>query len=221
MKKLLLATTAALAFLATAGPSSADVILDPHLSGTGDNVVFDSLSGSVAVGRFNGQHQGLVDFTDLSGNPLFTGASNGNDIKIANTNDLQVQVFANDGTTVLPTQTQVFSLKGTGDVTAFLFANDKFGNAEAAQTFDLGVISPNAQSGFTFTAINGEVMTRMVLLDTGGTISDYEHYRIDVASSVAVPGPIVGAGLPGVVAGCMTLLGLGRWRRKRSGLVAA
>jgi len=31
-----------------------------------------------------------------------------------------------------------------------------------------------------------------------------------------VPGPIVGAGLPGLVAGCMALLGLGRFRRRSS-----
>jgi hypothetical protein len=36
----------------------------------------------------------------------------------------------------------------------------------------------------------------------------------------AVPGPIVGAGVPGLVTGCLTLLGLGRWRRKRNQLVA-
>jgi hypothetical protein len=32
----------------------------------------------------------------------------------------------------------------------------------------------------------------------------------------AVPGPIVGAGIPGVLAGCLGLVGLGRWRRRRS-----
>jgi hypothetical protein len=86
--------------------------------------------------------------------------------------------------------------------------------AEAVQTFDLGTIDPNAQSGFTFQAINGEVMTRMVLVDSGGNIADYEHYRIDVAAA-AVPGPIVGAGLPGLVAAAMGLFGMNFWRRKR------
>jgi hypothetical protein len=181
----------AVALLVLGSTARADVVLDPHLSGTGDNVVFDSITGSVAVATFNGTHQGFVDFTDLSGNSLFTGAQNGNDIKISNTNDLSVQVFNNDGS-LLGTTTQVFSLKGTGDVIASIFAVDSFGTAEAAQIFDLGTISPSAQSGFTFTAINGEVMTRMVLLDTSGVINDYEHYRIDTAA-VGVPGPIAGS----------------------------
>jgi hypothetical protein len=178
-------------------------------------VVFESLLGNLAVGRFNGQHQGLVDFTDLSGNALFTGAANGNDIKIANTSDLQVQVFANNGTTVLPTATDVFSLKGTGDVTAFVTANEANGTTKLF-TFDLGVIDPNAQSGFTLSAINGETINKFALVDVGGVISDFEHYRIDVAASVAVPGPIVGAGLPGLVAACCGLLGFNRFRRRRT-----
>ena len=205
MRLRCLVALAALAAMFAACDARADVILDPHLSGTGDNVVFESLNGSVAVGSFNGQHQGLVDFTDLSGNSGFTGAANGNDIKIANTSDLQVVVFQNDGTTVLDTSTQVFSLKGTGDVTAFVQATD------GLFKFDLGTIDPSAQSGFTLTAVNGEVMSKLTLLDNGGVISDYEHYRIDVAPA-AVPGPIVGAGLPGMISGALALLALCRRR---------
>ena len=37
-----------------------------------------------------------------------------------------------------------------------------------------------------------------------------------VPTPVAVPGPILGAGLPGIVAGCLTLLGLARHRRKQT-----
>jgi hypothetical protein len=196
MRKLLLATTA---LLALSGMANADVVLTDKLSGTGDNVIFDSLVGNLAVGSFNGQHTGFVDFTDLSGNPLFTGAQNGNDIKISNTNNLQVQVF-DSSLNAFGTTTQVFSLKGTGDVTAFMFAVDANGVAEAAQVFDLGVIDPNAQSGFTFQAINGEVMTRMVLLDTGGSINDYEHYRIDAA-------PLPVAAVPEMGTWGMMLLG--------------
>ena len=209
MKRVLLATAA---MLALAMPATADVMLDPHLSGTGDNVIFDSVSGNTAFGSFNGQHQGFAEFIDLSGNPGFTGAANGNDIKISDTSDLFIQVLDITKTMVLGTATQVFSLKGTGDVTAFVQATD------GLFTFDLGVIDPNAQSGFTLTAFNGEVMTSLTLVDNTGVISDYEHYRIDVAS---VPGPIVGAGLPGLISACVGLFGLNRWRRKRNGLVTA
>ena len=204
MKRVLLATAA---MLALAMPATADVMLDPHLSGTGDNVIFDSVSGNTAFGSFNGQHQGLAEFIDLSGNPGFTAASNGNDIKISDTSDLFIQVLDITKTMVLGTATQVFSLKGTGDVTAFVQATD------GLFTFDLGVIDPSAQSGFTLTAFNGEVMTSLTLVDNTGVISDYEHYRIDVAS---VPGPIVGAGLPGLISACLGMFGLNRWRRKRN-----
>jgi len=213
MKRLLFAS-AALACIWATGQAKADVILDFNGSGTGDNVVFQSFSGSTAIGSFNGQHSGIVDFIDLSGNIAFTGAASGNDIKIANTSDLFVQVFNTAGTMVLPTQTQVFSLKGDGSVTAFIQADDAFGNPEAIKTFTLGAIDPNAQSFFTFTAVNGEVMTAMTLLDSGGNIADYEHYRIDVAAPV--PGPIVGAGLPGLLFAAMGLWGFQRRRRVRN-----
>jgi len=218
MKKLLLAASM---LTALALPAQADVVLDTKLSGTGDNVVFNRLTPNLVIGSFNGQHTGFVFFRDLSLNPNFVGAQNGNDIKIANTTNLGFSVFQNINETVqLYTSTDVFSLKGTGSVTAFVTAVDQFGNVEPIKTFSLGTIDANAQSGFTFSAINGELIQNIRLLDVGGNITDFEHYRIDVGTprTVGVPAPIVGAGLPGLVAACFGMFGLRTWRRRRHGL---
>jgi hypothetical protein len=213
MRRYLLAT-AALMLLATA-PARADVMLSNSLSGTGDNVVFDSLLGHVAIGSFNGQHTGVVDFTDLSNSSTFVGAANGNDIKIANTSDLLVQAFTGQGGTTLNTLTDVFSLKGSGFVTATVTAVTSTGVLEAPKVFTLGPIDLNAQSGFTLTAINGEQIVKFEVSDIGGTITDFEHYRIDVAGPlVAVPGPVAGAGLPGLILGGLGLWSLSRRRRR-------
>lgn len=217
MKKI---TAAAVLLACTAlatMPAQADVVLDTKLSGTGDNVVFNQLTPNLVIGSFNGQHTGFVFFRDLSLDPNFVGAQNGNDIKIANTTNLGFSVFQNiNETAQLYTLTDVFSLKGTGDVTAFVTAVDAFGNVEPIKTFSLGTIDPNAQSGFTFSAINGELIQNIRLLDVGGNITDFEHYRIDVGTLAAVPGPVVGAGIPGLIAACFGMFGLRTWRRRKA-----
>jgi hypothetical protein len=220
MRKLLLVTTA-LIVLGAGIPANADVIIDPHLSGTGDNVIFNALTTNLVIGAFNGQHQGLVDFSCLAGCVGFTGAQNGNDLKINDFQTMKVQVFNTTGTAVLPTATDVFSITGTGDVTVFATANESDGTQKLF-TFDLlalfGPLGPG-QNGFTLTAINNENIDSFRIVDVGGTITDFEHYRIDVASPlVAVPGPIVGAGLPGILLGAMGLFGMNFWRRWRNTL---
>lgn len=185
MKKLLATTALGLAMLAS--PAVADVTILNQLSGTGDNVVFDSFNGSnLAVGSFNGQHQGLVDFTCLATCAGFLGAANGNDIKIVNFSDLKVQVFDTGGSNVLATATDVFSVKGTGNLTVFVTANES-GGGQSLFTFNEGALG-SGQNGFTLTAINGETIDSFRVVDVGGTITDFEHYRIDVAAS-AVPEP--------------------------------
>ena len=220
MKTLLLIVAS---LLALALPAKADVIVQDKLSGTGDNVIFDSaILGSLVIGSFNGQHQGLVDFTCLGGCTNYTGAQNGNDIKITadGLTNMQIQVFNTTGLSVLPTATDVFSITGTGDVKVGVTANESGGGTKLF-TFDLlslfGPLGPG-QNGFTLTAINNESINKFTLLDVGGTITDFEHYRIDVAGPLAVPGPTIGAGIPGLAFAALGMLWFGRNRKQRDAL---
>ena len=62
MKRLLLS---AVALLALSGAASADIVLENKLSGTGDNVVFNSITADTALATLNGQHNEVVRFQDL------------------------------------------------------------------------------------------------------------------------------------------------------------
>ena len=42
------------------------------------------------------------------------------------------------------------------------------------------------------------------------------HVRYEYTPAAPVPGPVVGAGIPGLIAGCFTLLGLARRRRRQA-----
>jgi hypothetical protein len=213
MRRLLLATTA---LLALAIPAKADIIIDTNgQGGTGDNVIFNSIaSTNLVLGTLNGQHDEIVRFRDLSGNGNFTGSAgqNGNDIKIFNTSDLDISVYDSTNTTQLGITREIFSLKGDGNVFFHLTALESDGSFKI---FNFGgyALGPG-QSGFDFQAINGERIWDFDVVNVGGTISDFEHYRIDV-QPFAVPGPTVGEGLPGLLLACVALYGFNRYRRNR------
>jgi hypothetical protein len=211
MRRLLVAA-AMLCACATA--TRADIILDTTgIGGTGVNVTFESVASSnLILGRLNGQNNEVVRFRDLSGNGAFTGAANGNDIKIFNTSDLDISVFNSLNLTQLGVTRDVFSIVGTGTVLFHVTALESNGTF---QNFNFSSVLTNGQNGFDFKAINGEKIWDMDLVVAGGSITDFEHFRIDVAPAAAVPGPIAGAGLPGLIAACGMLFGLHRRRRNR------
>ena len=186
MRKLLLVTTA---LLALSGAAQADVFLDTTgQGGTGNNVIFSGVDPNnvhTILGHLNGHNDQIVRFTDLSNTVGFSGADNGNDIKIIDTANLDITVFDGTNKVELGTTRDIFSLKGTGSVFFTVKAVKADGSAE---TFifgngGAGYDISKGQAGFDFTTKFGEVITDVDLYTgVGGTISDFEHYRLDVAA---------------------------------------
>jgi hypothetical protein len=204
MRRLLLSLTALAAF---AVPAQADVLLDTTgLGGTGNNVVFSSIaSSSLVLGHLNGQNNEVVRFFDRSGSQGFSGAANGNDIKIVNTRDLDITVWNSTNTVEVGTTRDIFSLKGTGSVFFRVEAVTALGAPETifflngGAGYDLG--NGNQQNGFDFSVAKGEVITDIDLyLGATGMINDFEHFRIDAT-------PIPTAAVPELSTWMMMILG--------------
>lgn len=192
MRKTLLATT--VLFALAAFPAKADILLDTNgLGGTGTNVTFNSFNQQLGLvlGTLNGQHNEIVRFRDISGNPNFEGTagSNGNDIKLFNTSDLDITVFDGANLVQVGTTRDIFSVKGEGSLFIRVTAQETDGSFK---TFNFGSLtdadfqlSTSAQQGFDLTAINGEIISDVDVFVVGGSITDFEHFRIDAVPLVA------------------------------------
>jgi hypothetical protein len=90
-------------------------------------------------------------------------------------------------------------------------------------TFDAGQYSlpvPGAGSPpdlFTvgFVAPAGSYALADLILANGNDVATANSGALFVPTSVSVPGPIVGAGIPGLVAACLGMVGLARRRKRR------
>ena len=229
MKRLFLGAAALLALSAVS--AKADVFLDTQgIPGTGNNVVFSGIDPNnprLILGHLNGQNNEVVRFFDVSNTSGFSGAANGQDIKIVNTRDLDITVFDSTNTIQVGTTRDIFSLKGTGDVffrvsavkadgttETFNFTNLAGGVAGlGGGGYDLG--NGSQQNGFDFSVANGEVITDIDLfLGATGTINDFEHYRIDAAAIPAVPEP---ASWAMMILGFLGVGGLAMRKRRQDG----
>jgi hypothetical protein len=218
MKKTFLLATSAV--LASAPASADDIVLSATVDG-GVPTIITSVDGNLNV---NSQSFGAdFDLNTLSINagPGFLAAPG-----ILNTNTLDVnQVVTGSHTLVLDILAR--NLVGTGALTSLL---DEFsvtglttGWSVVEQTLVDGVIEATTPTIFANSA-SADVTTSALLSNPFSAEAIYTissngvgqfNGGIDI-SAAPVPGPLAGSGLPGIVAACLSLLGLSRIRRRRA-----
>jgi hypothetical protein len=197
-----------LSFVVTS--ANAVIILDPTPSGTGNNVVFNqqppNQMGTMVFGNINDPNNTLVQFTSTQ--VLITPAQG--QARIESVPDGAL----NNLTTTIPGfffDQAVFNLDATANGSAAISAFDQFGTQF---NFTLP-LSGSGENFFTLNTLSGELISRVSFTTTVGLD---EVSQIRFGETVPIPGPIVGAGLPGLILAGGALVALARRRKAGTAL---
>jgi hypothetical protein len=188
--------------------AGATIILDPTPTGTGNNVVFNqqppNQMGTTVFGNINDPANTLVQFTSTQ--TLITPAQGQARIESVPDGSL------NNLVTTIPGfffDQAVFNLDATANGTANISAIDQFGSVF---NFSLA-LNQAGQNFFTLNTAGGELISRVAFTTTVGLD---EVSQIRFGDLTPVPGPLVGAGMPGLLAASGFLMFLARRRRSQS-----